>query len=323
MKRMTWFAVAGLALTLTACAAEPPVVSATPSVDAAAAVTEERAQTIVDETFAELAAADRKHDATLLSGRFTGDAATVRAAQYVVANAVASAPPVTLPSDMQRVYVSGSETWPRIMVAVSEAASDAETPVVYLWVQESIDQPYKLTSWAHMVPGAVLPPMPGPSDGAQQLSTTGAGVTPTPADAIGQYVEYLRQGASSELAASFGADAYAQQLFAARDTLSAAAATGSGAYVDTVQPDLDHTYVLSTQDGGALVFAPVQVTSSMVVSGATLKVSDRDAPLLTAPTSTRVTYTYRDLVVLHIPAPSGGLPTVVAADHLLVSVKPE
>ncbi len=323
MKRMAFIAAA-LAVGLAGCAAEPPVTGATPSAEASSALFDAQAQAVIEDTFATVAQADKAGDVTLLAPRVEGDAATVRGAEYVVSKAVAGALPSDLPTDTLGVYVSNSSTWPRVLAAVSEPPTDDLPPVVYLWVQDSVKDPYTLRAWAHMIPGAMLPAMPGAVDGATQLPLGEKGVEPAPRAAIEDYAEYLRQGATSELAAQFAPDSYAQQLFAARDALAAAAAAAGGAYVDTIQPDLDAAYVLATADGGALVFVPVQVTSSFAVTGATLKVSERDAPLLTGPVTTRATYTYRDLVVLSLPAPGlDQLPTVVAAEHHLVSVKPE
>ena len=312
------------AIALAGCAAEPPVVGSTPSVEASSALLDEQASAIIADTFATIAKADRAGDATLLAPRVEGDAVTVRGAEYAVAKAVADAPVSVLTSETLGVYVSNSTTWPRVLAAVSEAPADNVTPVVYLWLQDSVSEPYTLRAWAHMIPGAVLPSMAGTVDGATQLPLGDKGVEPSPRAALEQYVEYLRQGASSELAANYAPDSYAEQLFAARDALSQAASAAGGAYIDTVQPDLAATFVLSTADGGALVFAPLTVTSSFGVTGATLKVSDRDAPLLSAPLTTKATYTYRDFVVLSVPAPGlDQLPSVVAAEHHLVSVKPE
>lgn len=326
MTRATFVAVAAATavLALSACAAEPPVVSVAPSPPAKAALLESQAQAIIDDTFTVLAAADRKNDAALLDARFEGDAKAVRAAEYAVAAAVAEAPPSNLPSELQGIYVSNSESWPRVLAAVSESPTDELTPVVYLWVQDSIEDPYTLRAWAHMIPGATLPAMAGAVDGASPLPLGEKGVDPSPRAALESYVEFLRQGADSELAAQFAEDSYAQQLFAARAALASAAGAAGGAYVDTIQPDFTGTYVLSTADGGALVFAPVQISSSFSVTGATLKVSDHDAPLVQGAVVDRATYTYRDFVVLSVPSPElDQLPGVVAAEHHLVTVKPE
>lgn len=317
-------ASAAAVVALAGCAAEPPVVGATPSPEANAALIETQAEAIVEDTFNVLVEADKTRDATLLAARFEGDAVAVRTAEYAVAAAVADAPPTDLPSAVQGIYVSNAEGWPRVLAAVSEAPTDELTPVVYLWVQDSVEEPYTLRAWAHMIPGATLPAMAGAVDGASQLPLGEQGVEPSPRAALETYVEYLRQGADSELASQFAVDTYSQQLFTARTALAQAASAAGGAYVDTIQPDFTQTYVLSTSDGGALVFAPVQISSSFSVTGATLKVSDRDAPLVQGSVVDKTTYAYRDLVVLSVPAPGlDQLPAVVAAEHHLVSIKPE
>ena len=317
-------AVIAAALVLSACSAEPPTVGATPSPAAKAALIETQAQAVIDDTFTVLRAADGTQDTALLEARFEGDSVAVRAAEYAVAKAVPDSQASDLPSGVQGVYVSNTETWPRVLAAVSEPPADDLTPVVYLWVQDSVREPYTLRAWAHMIPGATLPAMAGTVDGATQLQLGEQGVDPSPRAALENYLEFLRQGPDSALAAGFAPDSYSQQLFTARAALSQAAAAAGGGYVDTIQPDLKNTYVLSTSDGGALVFAPVQISSSFSVSGATLRVSDRDAPLVQGAVVDKATYLYRDLVVLSVPAPGRNqIPAVAAAEHHLVSVKPE
>src|SRR5664279_3759836 len=92
-------------LSLSACAANPPVVVATPSPAAKAALLDTQAKAIIDDTFTVLAAADKAQDASLLDARFEGDAVAVRAAEYAVAKAVSDAPASNLPSEVQGVYV--------------------------------------------------------------------------------------------------------------------------------------------------------------------------------------------------------------------------
>ncbi|WP_291377501.1 hypothetical protein [Demequina sp.] len=321
--RRTVVAVTVAVLALAGCAAAPPVPGATPSLEAEAALTEPQAAAIIESTFAELSAADAAKDPELFAPRFAADAALVRGAEYTVAGKVAEAPVSVLPEQMQGIYVSRSETWPRMFAAVSEPPEGELTPVVYLWVQESVEQPYRLVAWAHMIPGAVLPAMPGQINGAEPLALGEEGIDPSPRKALEDYVEYLRQGADSELAAAFAPDSYSEQLFGARAALSKAAKGASGAYVDTVQPDFASTFALATSDGGALIFAPIEIASSFKVKDATLKLSARDAPLLQGTAKDTVTYNYRDFVVLSVPPPGQEeLPGVVAAEHHLVSIKP-
>ena len=168
--RRTVIAATAAAMLLAGCASAPPVTGATPSLEAEASLIDTQAASVIDATFAELDAADAAKDADLFESRVAGDAALVREAEYTVAKKVDDASRATLPSTMQGVYVSRSDTWPRMMAAVSEPPADDLTPVVYLWVQESVQEPYQLVAWAHMIPGAVLPAMPGQVNGAEPLS---------------------------------------------------------------------------------------------------------------------------------------------------------
>ena len=322
MKR-TVVAATATALLLAGCAAAPPEATVTPSLEAQASLIDTQAAAVIDSTFAELGAADAAKNTELFGSRVAGNAALVRGAEYTVAGKVKDEPVSDLPSQMQGIYVSRSESWPRMLAAVSEPPADDLTPVVYLWIQESVDEPYRLVSWAHMIPGAVLPAMPGEVNGAEPLLLGEDGVDPSPRKALEDYVEYLRKGADSDLAESFADDSYAQQLFSARAALAKTASGTGGAYVETYQPDFASTYALATSDGGALVFAPIDIASSFSVKDATLKLSERDAPLLEGTAKDKVTYTYKDFVVLSVPPPGQNqLPGVVAAEHHLVSIKP-
>lgn len=321
--RRALVAASATALLLAGCAATPPQATVTPSLQAEASLIDTQAAAVIDATFAELSEADAARNPERFVSRVAGNAALVRGAEYTVASKVADEPVSDLPSQMQGVYVSRSETWPRMLAAVSEPPADDLTPVVYLWVQESVDQPYRLVAWAHMIPGAVLPAMPGEVNGAEELPLGEDGVDPSPRTALEDYVEYLRQGADSDLAANFTDDTYAKQLFSARAALADAASSTGGAYVDTVQPDFAATFVLATADGGALIFAPIDIASSFSVKDATLTLSARDAPLLQGSANDKVTYNYRDFVVLSVPPPGQTqLPGVVAAEHHLVSITP-
>lgn len=321
--RRTFVVATATALLLAGCAAAPPQATVTPSLQAQASLIDTQASAVIDSTFAALSSADAAKNQDLFGSRVGGNAALVRVAEYAVAKSVADEPVSDLPSEMQGVYVSRSETWPRMFAAVSEPAADDLTPVVYLWVQKSVDDPYRLVAWAHMIPGAVLPAMPGEVNGAEPLQLGEEGVDPSPRTALENYVEYLRQGTDSDFAADFADDSYAQQLFSARGVLAQTASGTGGAYVDTIQPDFASTFALATSDGGALVFAPIDIASSFSVKDATLKLSARDAPLLEGAATETVTYNYRDFVVLLVPPPGQDqLPAVLAAEHHIISITP-
>lgn len=314
----------GVALALSGCVAPPPSPGPAPQMARDAALLNAQAEAVTADTFAQLALADDALDASKLGNRIAGDALLVRTAQYKVASSVPESRPDVLPTEMQAVYVSGENSWPRMLASVSAQPGDNLTPVVSLWLQDDIASPYSLRAWAHMIPGASMPSMPSDVTGAAQLELSDATVTPTAQEAIEQYVEFLRAGKGSELAASFTEDTYAERIFAAREVLSAAAAGAGGAYSDTIEADLENTYVFSTADGGALVFAPLTITSAFSVTNAKVSVPAADQALVEGTLNDKVTHHYRDLIVMYIPGPGAGgsLPGLVAADHHLVKVTP-
>lgn len=325
MKRAYTAAAVGIgaAVLLAGCVPAPPVPGPAPQMAREAALLDAQAARVSDATFEQIHDADAGNDATKLGDRIAGDALTVRTAQYKVAASAPDHTPDVLPAEMQAHYVSGATTWPRILAAVSVQPGDNLTPVVSLWLQDDIDTPYSLRAWAHMIPGASMPSMPTDVTGAAQLAITDASVSPTPQAAIEQYIEFLRAGKDSELAASFTPDTYSERLFAAREVLTAAATGAGGAYSDTIEADLENTHVLATADGGALVFAPVTVTSAFSVVNAKVSVPAADQALVEGTLNDKVTHHYRDLLVMYIPGPGvGTLPGLVAADHHLVKVTP-
>ena len=326
MRRTVAIAAAlAVALGVSACTPPVPEVSAAPSPSEAAAVVDSQAERILPETFAELATADAAKDASLLTNRVGGDAKTVRAAEYKQEKADAKTVPDVLPADAQAVYVSAADTWPRVLVAVSEQPAEDLTPVVMLWIQDSVDVDYQLRAWAHMIPGATLPAMAGPATGAAQLPLDDPDMSPTPGEALKNYVTLLQQGTESEFNDDFAPDTYRDQLFTARKVLTAAAKKAKGSYKDTITYDESGAYVLQTADGGALVFSPLSIQSTFKVKGAKVSVPAADKALLTGgKLTTQVVHTYRDFIVLYLPGPAvGSNPGVVAAEHNLVKVSPK
>lgn len=315
-------AVAALGATslaaLAGCTPAVPEVATAAEPAETAAVVETQVDRIVPATFEELAAADEALDASLLDARVTGTAKAVRRAQYTQADAGVNNAVEEIPSTLQATYVSAATGWPRIMAGVTEAPEDA-TPVVALWVQEDVESAYQMVEWAHMIPGATLPAMPGVATGATQLPLDTDTLSISPEDAIADYVTLLQKGAKNDLNDQFAPDSYRERLFAARKVLTQTAKKGDGTYVDTVQPRMDDAYAFETADGGALVFAPLRITSSLAVKGgATVSVPKRARALADGKLDDKVSLYYRDFVVIHIPADAEEQPAVVAADHHLI-----
>lgn len=326
MKRAILASAAFLAvLMLSACTPPIPEVKAAPSPSEAAAVVESQANRILPETFTELAAADAAKDASLLTNRVGGDAKAVRAAEYKQQHADKTLVPDVIPAETQAVYVSAANEWPRVLVAVTKQPADEVTPVVMLWVQDTVHDDYQLRAWAHMIPGATLPAMAGPATGAAQLALDDPTMSPTAGAVLDDYLKLLQEGATSTLNDEFAPDTYREQLFTARTVLTKAAKKAKGTYKDVITHNADGTYVLQTADGGALVFSPLGVKSTFTVKNAKVSIPAADKALLTGGKLTnKVVHTYNDFIVLYIPGPAlGSKPGVVAADHNLVNVSPK
>ncbi|MDN4479106.1 hypothetical protein QQX10_13485 [Demequina sp. SYSU T00039] len=307
------------ALALAACTPSVPQPVAAVPAQETSAVTQVQIDRIVPETFAELAAADEAADASLLGERITGDAVTVRTMEYAIAEVDGAGDPDVIPEDMQAVYVTDAETWPRVMVGVTEAPDESTTPVVVLWVQEDVESDYRMVGWAHMIPGATLPAMPGVSVGAPMVDLQDAELQPQ--EVLHGYLDYLRKGNGSDYKDAFEDDSYRDQIFANRKQLRETAEKASGTYKETYEPNLESTYAIGTSDGGALLFAPVTVEGLFTVEdGATVTLSSLDKSLISGSVEDTVRHTYTDLLVISIPADADALPVAVAADHQLTAV---
>lgn len=324
MNRLTYGVSGALvgAVLLSGCVADVPApVTSAPPMAEAAALLEDQSARVIEETLAELAAADAEYDAELLTSRVGGDFAQLRDIEYTLAQEDDGPDLTEFPEERQAVYVSGATSWPRTLAVVTAQASEDSTPVVMLWVQESVEDDYQLRHWAHMIPGATLPAMPGTLSGAEQFHITTDAIDPAPQQALEDYATLLAEGSDSELEEAFGEDSYRDRLFTARETLTEAAEDADGEYTDSATIDFDGAYAMGTADGGALVFAPVDVSSTFTVEDATVSIPEGDEPLLDGDLDDTVTHTYRDFIVMYIPGPDEeGLPTVVAAEHTLIEV---
>lgn len=314
-------ATGSLAVALAACSVPIPEPSAAPSPDDRGALLEPQVDRIVQQTFAEIDAADGATDAGLLGDRVGDGIGLARAVEYTVVAKGGDALQV-ITGDLQAFYTTSTEEWPRPMVGVTAVGDADSPPVVLAWVQDGPWEPYVLETWAPMVPGAVLPAMPEPSIGAELLSLEAPGFSVTPGEVIESYVTLLNEGGSSELDEAFAPDPYREGMFEARSSLSGSAKGRGGTYTDTVEARLDESFALTDAEGGALVFVRLAVTSDFNVPGAQLTLlTAADKALLTGTLKSRVVYRYEDFVVIRLwPEGSGILPEVVAAGQHLVGV---
>ncbi|MDN4471784.1 hypothetical protein [Demequina zhanjiangensis] len=320
MRRALIAAAAAAAVVIVAgCTPEVPAPSTAASVEAGAALQDAQAQAVIEATFDELAAADAALDGSMLGERVDGQVKRARNAQYKLKSADSSVPLTDIPDEMQAVYLPAEGSWPRVMAAVTVEPDDDLTPVVLVWVQEDIEDDYTLVGWAHMVPGATLPSMPGGSTGTSTLPLDTDTIDPTPQASYESYLELLRGGSGSDLDDQFAPDTYREGVFAARKSFSDSAEQSDGKAVDTIVPKMSDTFAIGTADGGALVLAPLEVRSAITVEDAQIIPPESVEPLVRGEIDDQATYTYADFLVLYVPGPGADtLPGVVAADHTLI-----
>jgi hypothetical protein len=322
MTRRTWvrIAVGIAACVLSACSVAIPEPSTSPSLDGRGAVLDAQAERIARQTFDEIDAADTAADAALLDERVSEGAALVRGVEYAVEAAGGSAPEVIV-GDVQAFYTTDSDSWPRPLIGVTVPADPDDTPVVLVWSQGDAQGLYELSSWASMIPGAVLPAMPSLSTGASLLALDASGLTMTPGEAIEQYVALLNDG-GDDLDQAFAPDPYREGMFQARSSLSSSAKGRGGTYTDTIEANLDESFALADAEGGALVFVQLAVTSDFNVPGAQLTLlASADKALLEGTLKSRVVYRYEDVVIVRLwPEGAETPPTVVAVGQHLVGV---
>jgi len=317
----TLISVGAVVCALSACSVPVPEPSTSPSLEGRGAVLDAQAERIARQTFDEIDAADAASDAALLDERVSEAASVVRDVEYTV-GAEGGDTPEVITGDVQAFYTTDSDGWPRPLIGVVAPEDADHTPVVLVWSQGDVHGLYELTTWASMIPGAVLPAMPPLVSGASSLPSDASGFTMTPGEAIEQYVVLLNEGGGGELDEAFAPDPYREGMFDARASLSSSAKGRGGTYTDTVEADLEESFTLADAEGGALVFVRLAVTSDFNVPGAqlTLLVA-ADKALLEGTLKSRVVYRYEDVVVIRLrPEGSDLLPGVVAAGQHLVGV---
>lgn len=306
---------------LSSCAIPVPQPSENIPLERNGALTPQQSDLILDDTHDLLAAADSAKNSALLTARVSGDAAAIRQAEYRVDKAGAGALSV-IPRETLAVYGTAGESWPRTMVVVTEEVDAQSTPLVMMWVQDNVEDNYELRNWASMLPGGVMPAMPSLSVGASQMSLDASGLVMTPGDALDLYVKILNEGSSSESADAFAPDGYRDRMFSARAALVGTAKARGGTYTDVVKARPEETFVFLTDEGDALLLAPITITSTFSVPGAQLTLPKRDSALFSGTLRDRAVYTYRDFIVFRVPVEgSEVLPEIIAADHFLTAVK--
>jgi len=338
-------AVAVVAGAAAGCAGEQPLPAPRPQqVQAPApAVPADRASAVHEEVEEAVAAADAAGDAALLAPRVTGSAEEVRAARYRLRQIQEDAPaPAPLGGDVLRdvvpaIGVPGAEegesperatspaeataTFPRTWLTITQAPQE-QAPQLSVLVQPDARSPYRVESTVGLLPGAVVPPVAAPEQGAAPVDPSSAeGLALSPQDAVAQYAATLTDPAAPE-AAAFADDAFRQEVLAERDE---ADAVEFFALETTRTPRPETVRAVATADGGALVVGVLDSRSVQTVEeeGAVLQLPEPVATLAGRPDAPeRLEQHWLEVVALSVPPADGsGQPAqvqAVGADRVLL-----
>jgi len=332
------------------CATEQPLLAPRPQqVQAPApAVPADRAAAVHAEVEEVVAAADAAGDAALLAPRVTGAAAEVRAARYRLRQLSEAAPaPAPLGEQVLRdvvpaVGVPGAEegsapdrapspaeaaaTFPRTWMTITQPSApdpgQGQGPQLSMLVQEDARSPYLVEATTGLLPGAVVPPVAAPEQGAPPVDPASAeGLALSPQDAVAQYAAALTDPAAPE-AARFVDDPFRQEVLAER---AEADAVDFFALETTRSPRPGPVRAVATADGGALVVGVLESRSVQTVEeeGAVLQLPEPVAALAgRADAPERLEQRWLEVVALSVPPAGDGAQApqvqVVGADRVLL-----
>jgi hypothetical protein len=259
------------------------------------------------------------------ANRLTGPYLQILSARRKQAAANKQPQPIpAAPSNTSLVIPAGS-TGPRFFLAVGERAGQS-TPALRLLVSSNARVPFALWADLVMLPGATLPAVAAPTQGAPVLAgTDGTGLVSSPADALSRYADMLTRGAASPDAAAFATNTFTTQVSAQQQkdstSLAKVAAVTS---THTAAPAPAPIFAVRTADRGALVIGQLNQKVSIVLKpgAGTVKVDDPDVAALAGKSqfSKQVTRIATEVVALYLPPAGGGQIQVIAAEKADVAV---
>ncbi|MGL5908707.1 MAG: hypothetical protein ACRCZP_01820 [Phycicoccus sp.] len=248
-----------------------------------------------------------------------GDA--LRVADAAAGRAAGAPAPPQLAKPEQPVVVAQSRgrDWPRAVLA---STLDRESATQYLHVLVSDDprSPYRVRASVPMFPGATLPAIGGPSEGAALAPlAAGDGLAVAPATAIAQYAAALRHPTPAPAGQVSVDDPFANGMrAAAAENVRSLGALGS--YAQSHAPRLDDAVAFRLAEGGVVAFALLTRTDTATARPAAkeLALTGEWASAVGKGKVTRsATVTTMEPVVVVVPR--SGKASVIGATEMLVS----
>lgn len=212
-----------------------------------------------------LAEADKAMDPAALESRITGPALAIRKAEYQIAKFQKKPETMTeLPTKLQSVFMTTTETWPRTFFAVTERPESLEAERFVVMNQEDARADYKLWAWFTLFPGVTVPVFPAADSGTPDLSAVDESLILSPKDALEQYADVLKTGDKSKFKDVFHTegDSFIKEIADRRKTLEDAAKVAKGTYTETFAVGED-IKTLRTLDGGAVIVGTITTSGTL------------------------------------------------------------
>ena len=317
--------VAAGMVALTACTPDLPAVQTDPAPSVAPPVLSSVQDAAVYEAVGvALGDASTTLDPAELEPRLSGPALALRTVELQVAAAVGSTDGLTeLPTTVQSEILPTTQTWPRTAMSVSVRPDDLGTERMYVLDQASARDQYKLWAWIRLFPSITLPTFAAPNVGTESVAPDDASLLMTPTDAVARYADVLTSREESAFAADFPDDPLRAAMADAFTKQSTIAQELSGTFTETYAAPEGALRAVRTDDGGALVVAQIDSTSTLTgEEGAVVSPNAAQRALIgDVPDSNSVSYGRTILVGIYVPPAEGGEigTTVVGSEFLTTS----
>jgi hypothetical protein len=258
---------------------------------------------VLGEVETAVGAADQALDPAPLQPRVAGPALELRQTAYTIRRQLPDqAAPAPLGGEKLLDIAPAADGWPRFFLTATRPTPEA-VPQLELLLQTAPREPYRVTSWARLLPGVTLPATSAGEPPEALPAGEPSGLVASPADVVARYADVLAGGARSQHAAAFAEDAFRAQVVGEQDAERQAVGQFFG-YQVAHAPRADGPWSVRTEDGGALVVGVLDATRTFTVStpGAKLPLPADLAVLAGRPEATRsATVTSLEVVAFQVP----------------------
>lgn len=310
-----------LALGLTACAPEIPTPDPeAPPVAARPVLAPERVKAVLADVGTALEQASTELDRDAVDARLTGPARKIRRTELLVAEVLETTEYVTqLPTATKSVMVSTAETWPRVVLAVSEQP-ELQTERLLVLEQPSARAQYQLWAWVRLFPNVELPAFAAAATGSAQAAADAEGYVMTPDAAVAAYADVLSKGSKSEHAELFADDPFRQQIAQIKKLQNEALEAADGKQTLTFSAVPGSVRALETVDGGVVVVGEMTALEDRVAEkGATIAPGSRIEKALARKLKLKneMSISYTSTVALYLPVEgTDEAPVVLGVEHV-------